>query len=170
MFSFSREKRFTSVVSFREFTQTVSTLAALVRSSRPKVSVEILTIEDARTHLYAQVTLIMTEKVTGALKVPGCLSYELDTFTEDVWNRSFSVKLRLKDDSDPESFMIDLLLDKDEPRCMNFYGQAVEPKLTNDIYGVFAHSNFLYKVGDGNETPSAFNLACGLRKTGVRLK
>jgi len=167
MFRFSRDKRFYSRISFEEFFQVATTLVAMVKKARSSAIVEILTTEDTHTHLYSQVTF-MADEVTEALK--GRKSYSLEEFTNEVYSRSMSVQLTLKDEADSKPFMICLSLDKDESRSMKFYGQAVEQELVNLIHDSFSSPSFFYKVGDGYSKPSAFNFAFGQRLTGIRLK
>lgn len=167
MFRFSRDKRFYSRISFEEFTQAAVTLVAMTKKARPSTSVEIFTTEDVHTHQYSQVTFVADE-VTEALK--GRKSYSLEEFIDDVWSRSMSVHLTLKDEADPRPFMVCLSLDKDESQSMKFYGQAVEQELVDLICDTFSNPSFFYKVGDGYSKPSAFNQAFGERLTGIRLK
>lgn len=167
MFRFSRDKRFYSRISFAEFTQTAGSLAAMTKEARPDASVEILTTEDFHTYQYSQVTF-EADEVTEALK--GRKSYPLEDFVNDVWSRSMSVQLTIKDESDERPFMICLSLDKDEPKSMKFYGQAVEQRLVVLIRETFSIPSFFYKVGDGYSKPSAFNLAFSERITGIRWK
>ncbi len=167
MFRFSRDKRFYSRISFEEFSQAATMLAAMANKARSSAKVEILTTEDTHTHLYSQVTF-MADEVTEALK--GRKSYSFEEFTDDVWSRSMSAQLTIKDEADLKPFMICLSFDKDEPRSMKFYGQAVEQELIDLIHDTFSSPSLFYKVGDGYSKPSAFNFAFGQRLTGIRLK
>ena len=168
MFRFSRDKRYFRHISFLEFAETAKKLAELTKSSRPNANVEMLTCEDMNTHQYSHVTF-MADEVTEARK--GRKSYPLEgEFTKEVWERSMSVQLTLKDDADPEPFMICLSCDKqDKPRSMQFYGQCVEQELFDRIYETFSHPSFFYAIGDGYSKPSAFNLKFGKKLTGIRL-
>lgn len=167
MFRFSRDKRYLSQITFAEFSQAAALLTKMTKAARPNASVEILTTEDAHTHQYSHVTF-MADEVTEAMK--GRKSYTLDEFTDEVWNRSMSAQLTLKDDTDPQPFMLCLSLDRqDEPRSMKFYGQAVEQELTDRIHEIFSRPSTFYSIGDGYPKPSAFNLAFGLHLTGIRL-
>lgn len=146
MFIFSRDKRFHSRISFEEFVQVATTLAAMTMKARLSASVEILTTEDTHTYQYSQGTF-KADEVTEALK--GRKSYSLEEFTDDVWSRSMSVELILKDEADPKPFMICLSLDKDESQSMKFYGQALEQELVDLIRDTFSRPSFFYKIGDG---------------------
>lgn len=167
MFRFSRDKRFFSQIQFEEFAQVAVLVVEIVKTARPGVELEILTTEDLHTYQYSKVTFVADE-VTEALK--GRKSYTFEDFTEEVWNRSMSVKLTFTDDCDPKPFMICLSLDKlDEPRSMKFYGQAVEQKLVDNICDTFSRPTFFFSIGDGYSKPSDFNLAFGQQLTGIRL-
>lgn len=167
MLRFSRDKRFLSRISFDEFVQAATLLALMANEARPNVTVEILTTEDSHTHQFSHVTF-MADEVTEALK--GRKSYSLEKFTQDVWKRSMSAKLTIKDNTDPNPFMICLSLDKkDEPRSMKFYGQETGKELAERIYDSFSHANFFFSIGDGFSRPSAFNFAFGQQLTNTRL-
>jgi len=167
MFRFSRNKRFWQAVTFAEFTAAARRLVEQVEAVRASATVEVLTCEDTVTHKYSQVTF-WAEEVTEALK--GRKSYTLEGLTEEVWERTMSVQLTLRDDSDPKPSMICLSCDRrSEPRSMKFYGQSVEQELCDQICDQFARPSFRFTIGDGYSKPSAFNLEFGQRLTGIGL-
>ncbi len=166
MFRFSRNRRVLSV-GFDEFMRVATSLVKMTKEARPHASVGVLTCEDMDSYQYSQATF-MADEATDALE--GRKSYALEKFDAEVWSRSMSAQLTLKDASDPKPFMICLSLDrKDEPRSMMFYGQAVEQELTDRIMAAFRHSSTLYSIGDGYGKPSASNPAFGRRLTGIPL-
>lgn len=167
MFRFSRDKRFHSRISFEEFMQAAIMLVAMTKKARPSASVEILTTEDSRTHRHSQATF-EADEVADALK--GRKSYSLEEFTDDIWNRSMSVQLTLRDIEDPKPFMICLSHDKDQMQSIKFYGQDVEQEHVQLIRNTFSSPSFFYKVGDGYSKPSAPILAFGQCLTDLHLK
>jgi hypothetical protein len=167
MFRFSRDKRFLNRVSFTEFMAAVNTLVALTRATKPSATVELLTCEDTDTYMYSLVTFA-SDEVTEALKKRK--SYALGNFTKEIWERSMSISLVLKDPGDPEPFMICLSCDKlGEAWSLNFYGQCAAQELCESVRQNFGRPSFFWSIGDGYSKPSAFNLAFGQRVTGISL-
>jgi hypothetical protein len=167
MFRFSRDKRFLLSVSLSDFLRTSRNLAQVVQAERPGASVLVLTCEDPTTHAYSQVTFAADE-VTDALQQRR--EYSLDELTKDVWDRSLSIQVGIKDANDPGSFMICVSCDKhSDGGRIAFYGQCVNNALSDLIHQMFARSNFVFSIGDGYPKHSGFNLKFGERITGISL-
>ncbi len=167
MFRFSRDKRFLLSVSFSDFARTARDLVQAVQAERPGASVLVLTCEDPTTHAYSQVTFAANE-VTDALQQRR--EYSLEELTGDVWSRSLSIQIVIKDPNDPAPFMICVSCDKhSDGGRINFYGQCVNDGLMDLIHQVFGRSSFAFSIGDGYPRHSSFNLKFGERITGVSL-
>jgi len=162
---FSRDKPFFLAVTFAEFGVNAGSLIALVRGLRPSIRMEVLTCEDEKTYNFSTVTFA-TKEAEEALQ--NRRSYTLAQFSEEVWKKSFNVDLILKDDTDPNPFMICLSCDRcaDATRLM-FYGQCLDQSMQDQILKAFAKPSFDYKIGDGYSRSSIFNLKYGAKITGM---
>lgn len=155
---FSRDKRW-GKVSFEEFRRTAEALYGMVAAIRPSVCPEIITCEDKKTYEYSTVTFGLPG-VDEALKKRK--SYSLSELTEEIWERSFNVQLTLKDEKDPQPFMICLTCDRyDDPKRMRFYGQCLDSATQTRMFETFAQATLNYKIGDGYSKPSDFNRVVG---------
>lgn len=167
MFRFSRDKRFLLSVSFSDFVRISRELARAVQAKRPDACVRVLTCEDPATHAYSQVTF-GTDEVEDALQRRR--EYALDDLTKDVWSRSLSIQLTIKDPNDRSPFMICASCDRrSDGRRIRFYGQCVDDELSDLIHQMFCGPSFAFSIGDGYSKPSAFNLKVGERVTGISL-
>ncbi len=165
-FRFSHDK-WLGKVSFEDFLTTAKKLAEIVFNSRSTANTEVSTAEDRATYNYTTVTFF-SDEVTEGMK--NKKSYTLDELTQEIWNRSFDVRMSLFDDKDSKPFMICISCDKyADARRIRFYGQCLDEKTYQDVTEEFYHSSFWYKLGDGYSKPSLFNQAIGSKLSGMHL-
>jgi hypothetical protein len=171
-FRFSVNKRL-GKVSFDEFDRTAKSLVDLVSLARANAvverstSVEVLTCEDRDTYNWSTVTFWHedTEERLSQRE-----SYSLDALTEEVWRRSLSISICIRDKAGPEPFMITLSCDKvAEANRMVFYGQALDYDTCDKVVQEFKKPTLRYSIGDGWSKPSTFNFIAGQAITGIRL-
>jgi hypothetical protein len=165
---FSRKKRFFIKISFQEFLRAATSLAELVREHRPDARVQVSTCEDRTTYNYSTVTFF-AEEVIEALK--NRKTYSLEDLTEDLWNRSFSLRVDVDYGFNGEPFAIHLEVDRTAaPKQMLFIGSCLSGAIENAVARAFRHRTMLYSIGDGFPKPSMFNFNFGQRITGISLR
>lgn len=162
---FSRDKRFKRV-SFEEFLATARALCETVSAVRSSLDTRVVTAEDHTTYNYSTVTFLSKERMEA---LGNRKHYSLDELTQDVWDRSFDVRVILRDEHDPRPFMICVSCDKyDDAKRMKFYGQCLDGRTYQQVVDGFRRSSFSHRIGDGMSKISTFNMVMEARLTGIR--
>ncbi len=161
MFRFSRDKRFFGRVSLFEFTTNTQILVGIVKESRPHATVEVFCAETMAAYELSQITFV-TDEILTALEMRK--AYKLKDLSVDIWNRTLSLDVIIRDHSDAQPFMTTISLDRrGDNKSLKFYGQAMEEELAEQITTALSKPDLWFSIGNGYSKPSAVNLALGLK-------
>ncbi|MHB1118296.1 MAG: hypothetical protein ACYCZ7_02110 [Minisyncoccota bacterium] len=164
-FRFSHDHRF-GAVSYIEFLVMARLLCQTVSKYRDTVDIDVLTAEDSTTYNYTTTTFL-SDDVEKALENRKC--YTLDELTREVWDRSFHVKLVLRDEK-TQSFMVCISCDKfADAKRLRFYGQCLDEATHYALVNKFHHASLSHGIGNGGTRVSTFNMIMLARLTGMRL-
>ena len=145
---FSRDKYFTNI-SLDEFKSAAGKLEDIIKSSRGSAHSVVSVCENINDYLNS-----------GVIPAESCswqqTNYSLDKVDQNLWDKSYSLGIKITLPGKENSFAVYLGYDKGEKKRLFFYGQSLDQKTYDAIKNEFGKIGLFYKVGDGQAKHSDF--------------